>query len=116
MLKRPSVQKTQQIGRLSKCGHEVFDSLPFGSRSSSSSSELCAPNLERKSVSAASGKELEPVLDTMDTGLELRDVATELGSDGKLCLGLCAFPCEFDDVVMRAVFAAVAGALLGRSW
>lgn len=119
ILNKPRVQKTQLIGRLNKCGHDVFDSLPlsFWSRSSSSSRELW--NLGRISVSTASGNELEPVLDTIETGLELRDVATELGSDGKLCRGRWAFLCaEFvDDVVIRVVvWAAVAGALLGRSW
>lgn len=74
----------------------------------------------------ASGNELEPVLETIETGLEFRDDARELGSEGKLCRGLWEFLCKFvDDVVVVVVVAvddvvlaaetAVAGALFGRS-
>lgn len=73
---------------------------------------------------AASGNELEPVLETIDTGLELRDEFMELASDGKLCRGLCAeFLCKFVDWLVRVddvvaaeeIGTAVAGALYGRS-
>lgn len=85
-------------------------------------------NLGRISLSiAASGNELEPVLETIETGLELRDDAIELASDGKLCRGLCAeFLCKFvdwlvvrvDEIVVAVVGeigTAVTGALFGRS-
>lgn len=34
MLKRPSVQKRQEMGRLSECGHMTFDSPPSPASSS----------------------------------------------------------------------------------
>lgn len=40
-----------------------------------------------------SATELEPVLDAMETGLEFRDEANELGSDGKHALDLCTLFC-----------------------
>lgn len=117
MLNKPSVQKTQQIERLNICGHEVFVAFSLCSRSSSSLVKCCELNLGRMS---ASGTELEPVLETIETGLELRDDAIELGSDeGKLCRGRCEFLCKFaDDVVVLDVaivlVTAVTGALFGR--
>lgn len=82
ILNNPSVQNTEQIGRLRECGQEVFDS----SAPSSASPSLLfnATNRGRTSVSVmASATELDPVLDAIETGLEFRDDANELGSDGK---------------------------------
>lgn len=90
MLNNPSVQKRHVIGRLIKYGQVSFDSLPLSFCSRSSSSPL-APlllfgtvvNLGRISLMElmTSGMELEPVLETIETGLELRDDAIELCSE-----------------------------------
>lgn len=52
--------------------------------SPASASSVDAMNRGRTSVSVmASATELDPVLEAMETGLEFRDDANELGSDGK---------------------------------
>lgn len=81
MLNKPRVQNKQQIGRLRECGHNTFDSsdpLPV------SLSSFGVMKRGRTSISViGSATELEAVLDAMETGLEFRDEANELGSDGK---------------------------------
>lgn len=70
----------QQIGRLSECGHKAFKS---SAPSPASPSSLFRPALRNCGSEIGSATELEPVLDTMETGLEFRDEAIELGSEGK---------------------------------
>lgn len=81
MLNNPRVQNKQQIGRLRECGHVTFVS-PEPSPASPSS--LGVKYRGRTSASViGSATELDPVLDAIETGLELREEANELGSDGK---------------------------------
>jgi hypothetical protein len=82
------VQKRQQMGRLSECGHDVFE-LSLLSPASSSSSPR-ATNLGRTSLSVIGSATLEdPVEETMETGEEFRDVANELGSEGRQARDRC---------------------------
>lgn len=82
MLNSPSVQNIQQIGRLREWGHETFESSS-PSPASPSSSLLRPVTMKRGGSAIGSATELEPVLDAMETGLEVRDEANELGSEGK---------------------------------
>lgn len=78
MLKSPKEQKRQQMGRLSECGHWAFVSSALSATSFSSSLRTVVRNLG----SMGSATELE-LLEATETGLELREEANELGSDGK---------------------------------
>lgn len=81
MLNSPRVPNKQQMGRLRECGHIVFDS---SEPSPVSPSSFGVTKRGRTSASTiGSATELEPVLEAIETGLELRDEANELGSDGK---------------------------------
>lgn len=83
MLNRPRVQNIQQMGLLSECGHEIFVSSAPSPASTSSLSLLRPETINRGGSEIWSATELDPVLDTIDTGLEFREEANELGSEGK---------------------------------
>jgi hypothetical protein len=80
MLNRPKVQKRQQIGRLNECGHDVFELSPLSPASSSSSR---VTNLGLTSASMIGSATLDSLDEAMETGEEFRDVANELGSEGR---------------------------------
>jgi hypothetical protein len=85
MLNSPKVQNRQQMGRLSECGHCVFVSSVFSPASASSSPRTVVRN--RGSIGSATELEL---LEATETGLELRDEANELGSEGRQARDLCS--------------------------
>lgn len=69
------------MGRDNECGHTDFELSPSPASSSSSFRVI---NRGRTSASVIGSATLDdPVDETMETGEELRDVANELGSDGK---------------------------------
>lgn len=89
MLNNPRVQNKQQIGRLSECGQTIFDSEDPSL--STTSSMFLLKKCEREDSTSIIGSatvELEPVLDSIETGLEFLEEANELGSDGKHALDL----------------------------